>query len=372
MPTTRSKSNSNTTRSKSNTTRSKSNSNGSKSNTTRSKSNTLEYINNIKIALYECGFDDVEIGQTYDSDEHGFKFKPTKFKSNGDGKFYIIKPRPAKLDKNIIELFKKINKVNTNSNGVKLPYYNITTCNNYSIWDFIEGNLVTTLRNTTNFNTSTSAIEQEQRGLTIVITEHPKRIENLEYLNTVSSLIGLTDLHSDNVILLNDMYYPIDLEIINKTNITGLYGSTEKGIIKKELLNHKSLNLIKEFNNNLHLFPNRFLPSSTVDFIKYINDDNVYMKQIVSSFTKNKNEKYINTTILKKYLLSCKTNRIVPYFLKENNDIFFYNFKDHKYSKIRKDCKKLTKKKCIYTKECEYNKKKSKCVKVQNYNKIDY
>jgi hypothetical protein len=175
-------------------------------------------------------------------------------------------------------------------------------------------------------------------------------------------LIGITDLHCDNLILQDDVYYPIDLETINTNYITGLYGNTETGVIKMELLNEASLKLIEDFNRKLYLLPNRFLPINTLDFTKFINDDGISINKLVHIFTTNKLSTYSDTNILKKYFLDCKKKRIIPYFLLKNGEIFYYNIKYHNYSKIPKiNCKSLTRNSCISTKGCKY--KKNKCSK---------
>ena len=236
--------------------------------------NNPEYASEQKLKniLKKCGFNNVTIDDRYDSDSHGFKFKPFKFTNNNNQKSYVVKARSAELDKSIIELFKKINKINDASNNLKLPYYNIHSCNDeISIWDFIDGNLIMNLPNIDVMNPASSVNEIVQKGLRVTSTPIKERIDNMTYLNTVCSKIGLSDLHSENVILQNNMYFPIDLETVNLNNVTGLYGFQHKGKIDDSLLNAETQKLIDQFNKTVDRLPNRFLPIQTIDFFNFLS-----------------------------------------------------------------------------------------------------
>jgi hypothetical protein len=275
-----------------------------------------------------------------------------------------MKPRSAILDAEILELFNKINKVNTSSNGLLLPYYKIRSCNNkYSIWDFIDGDLVSTI--TEHQDPSSTASSTEWKGFTPTKKKNIKRMENIEYLNTVSRMIGLTDLHTDNVILNENMYYPIDLEVVDKKSVTGLYGFTKDGNINKSLLNREALDLIENFNENINDLPNRFLPLSTVKLTRYINNDGVFIDELIEIFTKNKRVNNIKLRRLRNYLIDCKKKRIIPYFIIYNNkeDIFYYDFNDHEFLKLSiPDCNKIQKKKtCKRSSRCKWNKRSKRC-----------
>ena len=75
-------------------------------------------------------------------------------------------------------------------------------------WDFIDGNLIMNLPNIDVMNPASSVNEIVQKGLRVTSTPIKERIDNMTYLNTVCSRIGLSDLHSENVILQNNMYFP--------------------------------------------------------------------------------------------------------------------------------------------------------------------
>jgi len=325
----------------------------------------------LETILSNCGYNNAEILNVYDSDDHGFKFKPTKFRLR-DSSEYVIKPRTSLLDIAVLKLFNDINKVNANT-PLNLPYYNIVNCGKYSIWDYIEGDENI---DATDPSISITTIIPGKTLWTPKTKINHKRKNNLEYLNTVASLIGLTDLHGENIILKNDIYYPIDLEAID-TNITGLYGFNEKGPVNIELLNKESLDLIEKFNYTKHVYPNRYLPISTNDFQKYLNDDNMSLKTILETFytqtkllkKKKLLKKNINKQKLTNYLLECKQNKIIPYFILKNSKIFYYNFNIHKYTNLLKysiNCKQYNKKKskCKSKKKCKYNKKTKKCRKI--------
>jgi hypothetical protein len=283
-----------------------------------------KYIMNI---LKKCGIKNPVIEQTYDSDNHGFLFKP--FKCIDGDNTYVMKPKPAILDRQIMELFNDINKVNDKSESLELPYYEIESCGSISIWKFIEGKLVIDYGHLDAFST---AEETDWKKLKKVVIIHKNRVKNLEYLNTVCSLIGVTDLHGENVILQGDMYYPIDLEVVDKSNITGLYGFQKEGPINKSLLNRESLELIKKFNRKVTNLPNRFLPINTKDFLAFLGDDDDVTADILADiFLSNKKATNVNRSDLLFYFKKCYRKRIIPYFLIDKGKVQFYDFKKHKF-----------------------------------------
>jgi hypothetical protein len=306
----------------------------SKSRTKKSINKTL-LNNKLKRIARKCGYDNVTIDQIYDSDNHGFEFKPFKFTAGH--KSYVMKPRPCKLDAAILDLFNDIN--NVQKTDLKLPVYNISTCadGKYSVWDFIEGKLVSTLVST---HPSATTIINHFKGFKKITTRYPKRIENMSYLNVIASMIGLTDLHNDNVILSDDdMYYPIDLEVVNQDNniVTGLYGFTKAGPLHDDnavILNKLALKLIKKFNSKLNTIRNRILPISTVDLTRFVNNDGVSVENLIEKLNKYDYAAGVSEKLLKKYLLKCRQHRIIPYFTRLNNTIEIYDFETHAYTNI--------------------------------------
>jgi len=277
--------------------------------------------------LKKCGIKNPVIEKTYESDNHGFLFKP--FKCRDGDNTYVIKPKPSILDRQIMELFNDINKVNDKSNSLELPYYKIESCGSISIWKFIEGKLVIDYGYLDAFST---AEVTDWQGMKKVVTIYKNRVKNLEYLNTVCSLIGVTDIHGENVILQGDMYYPIDLEVVDKSNITGLYGFQKEGPINKSLLNRDSLELIKEFNRKVTNLPNRFLPINTKDFLAFLgDDDDVTADTLADIFLSNKKATNVSRSDLLFYLKKCYRKRIIPYFLIDKGKVQYYDFKKHKF-----------------------------------------
>lgn len=340
--------------------------NNTPSSTNNARQDKYSLEEELKSMLRKYGYNNVTIDEQYDTDTHGFKFKPFKFTNNDNSKSYVVKPRSAILDKYIMELFQKINTVNDLSRGVKLPYYNIASLNDeISIWDFIDGNLIMNLPNIDVMNPASSVNEVVQKGFKVTSTPIQERIDNMAYLNTVCSMIGLTDLHSENVILKNNMYYPIDLESVNPNNVTGLYGFEHVGAVADSLLNTKSQKLIDQFNRKINKLPNRFLPIQTVDFVNFLNDNGVTLEDLVRIMKNDNMSTDLNEKQLKKYLLNCKKHLIIPYFITKNNNIYVYNFKNHKFQILKKDtkgsCRKLSKKKCKNSTKCKYNKTTKIC-----------
>lgn len=298
---------------------------------TRKSSNSLKRHKNPISFLKDCGFDNPRIQQHFDSDNHGFPFKPFKFKQAG--KSYIVKPRSAILDKEILELFNQINMVNNKSGASKLPYFNIEVCCNISIWDFVEGDLIFDKYGT--LNSYTTAEEVTWKGFKKEIVRHPERISNLEYLNTVCSLIGVTDLHTENVILQGNMYYPIDLEVLAHGKSSGLFGMDEIGPINKSLLNKASMNLIKEFNRKSREFRIRFLPIDTILLTEYMTGGkSISADTLANVFFEDKRSARVDRSDLIFYLKKCYKKNIVPYFVIEKGIISYYNFTKHKYEKF--------------------------------------
>ena len=281
--------------------------------------------------LKDCGFSNPRIKQQYESDDHGFPFKPFKFSQSG--KSYIAKARSAILDKEILELFRGINLVNDKSGGSILPYLNISVCGNNSVWDFIEGDLIFDKYGT--LNSYSTAEEVSWEGFKKVVVKHPERIKNIEYLNTVCSLIGLTDLHTENVILQDNMYYLIDLEVLDHGKATGLYGMTSKGPINKSLLNKAAMNLINDFNKRSKELMIRYLPIDTNLLTEYLLGKNgVSIDTLIHVFFKDKRSRKVDRSDLIFYLKKCYKKKIVPYFVIEKGIISYYNFTKKKYEKF--------------------------------------
>jgi hypothetical protein len=291
-------------------------------------SNTTKYLPVVKKILSTCkdelkksftisNFNEsnILVLKSYDNDPHGL-YIPPNLKIQIDGTVLVLKTRPAFLEIAIMKLFNDIN--SKNSSTIKLPYYKIITCGSFSLWEFIDGETI----NGDYQNNAEGSLNHD-------VKNKEKAKKNLVFLNTVARSIGLTDLHYENVILHDDMFYPIDLEIIHQGSVTGLYGHKEGEIMKLDSATQKMIDIFKT--NVVHL-PNRHIPISTADLYNFIFSDENTVDNLIERFLKNTpNYQNINIPILKKYFLLCQQKKFIPYFLEwerklyikdlENNDL---------------------------------------------------
>ncbi|MBA2369765.1 MAG: DUF4135 domain-containing protein [Candidatus Protochlamydia sp.] len=104
----------------------------------------------------------------------------------------VLKPRDACLDKYVIKIFSEINKIDGNN---ILPEYNIINIDEFSIWENIEGPTLSQLNCRSNCSAQ-SFIE----GLDISYEKKDYLCEKLKKMACVLSMLGVSDLHSENII----------------------------------------------------------------------------------------------------------------------------------------------------------------------------
>jgi hypothetical protein len=99
----------------------------------------------------------------------------------------------------------------------------------------------------------------------------PQARANLNYLETICHSIGLTDLHSENILLKNGLIFLVDLEAINRKIATGLWGGLTKIPFSEEVsypipkLTQEEQTLITEFNHKIDngSLNHRYVPIDT-------------------------------------------------------------------------------------------------------------
>lgn len=278
-------------------------------------------------------FIDINIEIDFISDNHGSEFNI--YLLNINGKKIVFKPRDSLLDIAIIKLFKTINDTCILYN--KLPEFIIINYKEYSFWEYIKSDEITD-HNCLSNNIYTKFINFNNKIVKVPIYDSNVisiRDKNLKLLNTICYKIGITDLHEENIIIKNNMFYPIDLENITLGNYTGLYNRGKK--IGPVLDIPKNIeNLIDEFNKNLYFLPVRLVPISTSIFECYINNvisllenkkiDVDTLVKLFYNFTDKMGYKFFCSEIINglgEYFLKCKMFKIIPYFYILRGRIYF-------------------------------------------------
>jgi hypothetical protein len=253
--------------------------------------------------------DNIEIIKQFDSDNHGTEYPVLLLEIRR--RKIVFKPRPALIDIAVLNLFIEINRVNPYPYSCfNLPEYKIVNCGNVSFWEYIEGGSV--------YDSGIISLLQTVDNL--------NKLRNLAMLNTVATRIGLTDLHTQNIIIRDDMYIPIDLEVIKQGSNTGLYMNESNVVIRGVMINLSSKidNLISEFNDNVYNIPRRIVPISTIVLKDFIENNSVTIDELVYTFKQNIpnwDKQGISDSKLREYLMNCKQSGIIPYFIIQNGKI---------------------------------------------------
>jgi hypothetical protein len=131
----------------------------------------------------------------------------------------VYKPRSAETEIEILKLFALLND-KVSSEQEKLTIYRIESLGpEGSIWEFIDGDKLDM--------PAIDYLDKIRNSLTLEKFE--TATANLHRLQTICKKIGVTDLHMENVILVNqNKWVPIDHEVINSGHITGLYGENNE------------------------------------------------------------------------------------------------------------------------------------------------
>ncbi len=115
----------------------------------------------------------------------------------------VYKPRKAETDRAVIDLYAQMNQLGS---PINLPVYKIISVGEGSFWEFVDGQLLE----------QDSAHKQANAA----------NVGNLLRLEQVTSAVGISDLHKENVILRGNEFVPIDLESYDPESETGLYGGS--------------------------------------------------------------------------------------------------------------------------------------------------
>ncbi len=251
----------------------------------------------------------IEIIKQFDSDNHGTEYPVLLIKIRGEK--IVFKPRPALIDIAVLNLFTEINNVNPYPYSCFiLPEYKIVNCGNVSFWEYIEGGSV--------YNSGIISLLQTVDNL--------NKLRNLAMLNTVATRIGLTDLHTQNIIIRDDMYIPIDLEVIKQGSNSGLYMNDSNIVIRGVMINLSSEIdiLISEFNDNVNNIPRRIVPINTTVLKDFIENNTITIDRLIYLFKQNIpnwDKQDVDESKLREYFIKCKQLGVIPYFIIQNEKI---------------------------------------------------
>ena len=254
--------------------------------------------------------DNIEIIKQFDSDNHGTEYPVLLLEIRR--RKIVFKPRPALIDIAVLNLFIEINRVNPYPYSCfNLPEYKIVNCGNVSFWEYIEGGSV--------YDSGIISLLQTVDNL--------NKLRNLAMLNTVATRIGLTDLHTQNIIIRDDMYIPIDLEVIKQGSNTGLYMNESNVVIRGVMINLSSEidDLIKKFNRQINNIPRRIIPINTTVLKDFIENNSMTIQSLIYTFKQQISDwenKDVTDSKLQEYFEFCQKAKIIPYFFTQHGKIF--------------------------------------------------
>lgn len=253
-----------------------------------------------------------------------------------------------------------------------LPEYIIINCDNFSIWQYIDGNLLVEygIQPMWGHEILKDSIKS------ILSISDDKKLELIKktiFLYQIINSIKLTDLHSENIIFNGSDFVPIDLEAFNFDD------NDNSPIFSKEDIKHLpylylydvTLNqLIDSFNQELSRVPLRYIPISAADLIQFINGT-ITFDEILHGFEIEAKKMHIeyDIKIIRGYIKSCQTLKTIPYFYVLNNKVgcgfpsnpfFFKTTQDFNVYIKGELKKKKTKKKYKKHKKKKHKKKKRK------------
>ena len=231
----------------------------------------------------------------------------------------FLKPRNAKLDTEVINLFSSINGLE--SDRPKLPEYKIINLKYseelYSMWEFIDGQSLTGHLAPMTSNITTNHKKHEQLSKKVL------------WMESVLRRINISDLHGENVILREvgsePEIVPIDLESIQEGFPTGLYGNKKPNL---QPIKEKERLLIEKFNKEV--VPNcriRVVIIPTSEFLEVFVDYNlvpVVAKKIMGI---KKYSFHLNSSKLEDLILKDLINYDVP-FLTEYKGVLYYGLSE--------------------------------------------
>lgn len=262
---------------------------------------------------------------------------------------FVCKPREAKIDKAVIDIFRVIN----TSCPLELPLptylivnpkeepsaWNLEVMEELSLWEFVEG---TRLDKVFNERSSAQAflnqLEMYQGHVTledkdlILSQESIQKLKNrLKRMNAIMAALHVTDLHVQNLIVsiisnnpLEVDLIPIDLEIVDSTLPTMLR------IEEKYELNTKEKDCVAKFNTQGKIV--RVLPFDTQIFATLITDclKNLgfltkMITNVIQALNKTYNIEDERHNILLKSIINSILHKDIP-FLTELNGNLYYGF----------------------------------------------
>ena len=165
----------------------------------------------------------------------------------------------------------------------------------------------------------------EESDFKSTLTKHLNRLES------VCRAIGLTDLHHENILFTkNGMIVPIDIEAIDLSKETGLFGLEEKAP-KFDISNSEEISLIEIFNNTTKEVPHRFVPLPTNYFEEMISNYEGYMeiaKDLIAALRNGSWKIILDYEILLKLLKLDFSNGDIPYFTIKNNMLYYGKYQE--------------------------------------------
>ncbi|MBS0647644.1 MAG: DUF4135 domain-containing protein [Verrucomicrobia bacterium] len=248
------------------------------------------------------------------------------------------KPRDARIDAAVIDLFRAINRLPPDSKllKVKLPEYQIVSFvnndENFSIWEYIDGK--------SHEGRANAVINHLKADQKINSRQEKILLDKLRRLESVCQPIALSDLHTANVLFRNlssedPEIVPIDLESIQEDAGTGLY----EGKAPEMHLSPQESELVKKFRNNIYSTPFRLVSLATGEFegsllepTSYEKFAELFMQKLESQdyqFLSSKKE--IFQLILDDYL-----NNDIPYLVSYQEGVFYGPLKHGKKIAIKK------------------------------------
>ncbi|KPK32484.1 MAG: hypothetical protein AMS24_04190 [Chlamydiae bacterium SM23_39] len=240
---------------------------------------------------------------------------------NTDPLKVVYKPRLAKTDYLIIEMFKQLNQLKKKrSVCIDLPTYNILCFDDLdvSIWEYIEGEIPKSFDSQYIYNYIDSYINS---------LENKNAAKNqLKRLESVCKKIGVTDLHYENVLFVkkSNEFVPIDLEVIMQGEETWLYPKNIKNLNLPEL-NEKENTIINQCKEKLQKQNCRFLLLSTGNFISaynYIFLQDKILKDTIKKLNKIKGQT-LQENKVKKFFKEDMKKRDVPFFISSEGIIYY-------------------------------------------------
>lgn len=266
----------------------------------------------------------------FSADEHGFA-PPTKLDVS-DGvseKSLVMKSRVGEIDKRVTDLFARINAVERDSG--QLPVYQQALFRNkFLLSEFIAGKeVVGPLR----FD------PEAANGHVVTITkkdgpdDRPSAEafsaplqKNVLWLQQVARAIGLTDLHSENIVLdiVRQRVVPIDLEAftVGEPQETGLFGQADYP--EPQALPEPVQRLVDTFNRERDAIERRFVPVPTGQLVNTLKHDGVDATSELIQGSLEHNGLTVDKEALKRYVTAARDHQppLVPSFTLRGGTLF--------------------------------------------------